>query len=378
MLTIFSEKHALHAPTGELVGGAFQTPFESPQRAQAVAESVLAYELGGQGFGGQGGQQGTQGTKQGAQQSRRLCTPDELREPDDFGDAPILAIHDADYVEFLRSIWQAWHAAGKSNSVLPTVWPSRSMPGRTVPPAHDLEGRVGYYALSAETAIVEGTWQAAYWSAQTALTATAAVRSGTSVAFGLCRPPGHHASHNQYGGYCFLNNAAIAAQDFIAAGAERVAVLDVDFHHGNGTQEIFYNRSDVYYISLHGDPEHTFPNFLGYADERGAEAGEGYTLNFPYPPGTGWNLWQEGLNQACRVCTDSGAEALVVSLGVDTFHNDPLSFFRLTQEDYLEAGRMIAQLALPTVFLLEGGYDLDNIGGNVCSYLEGFTEVRGG
>ncbi len=352
MLTVFSEKHALHAPANELAGGGFRAPVEIPQRAEAVREGLLS-------FGG--------GT---------LCKPDDLHKPDDFGSEMILAIHDSDYVEFLRTIWQAWNAAGNKNDVVPSVWPSRSMPGRTVPPAHDLEGRVGYYALAAETTIQEGTWQAAYWAAQTALTATAAVRNGLGAAFGLCRPPGHHASKNQYGGYCFLNNAAIAAQDFIHAGAERVAVLDVDFHHGNGTQEIFYDRKDVYYISLHGDPEHTFPNFLGYADERGSGVGEGFNLNFPYPPGTGWNLWQEGLNQACRYYTDYGAEALVVSLGVDTFHNDPLSFFRLTQEDYLEAGRMIAQLNLPTVFILEGGYDIENIGENVSSYLAGFSQAR--
>ena len=353
MLTIFSEHHAHHAPTGELVGGVFRPPFEAPQRAEAVRAFLLAHE-GGQFVG-----------------------EEALRPPQDYGEEPILAVHDADYVAFLRTIWEEWQASGRKGEVLPTIWPSRSMPGRTVPPSHDLEGRVGFYALAAETAIMRGTWHAAYWSAQTALTATAAVRDGSHhSAFGLCRPPGHHASRNQYGGYCFFNNAAISAQDFLHAGAERVAILDVDFHHGNGTQEIFYSRKDVYYISLHGDPEYTFPNFLGYADERGMGEGTGYNLNFPYPPGTRWNLWQEGLNQACHHIKEYGAQALIVSLGVDTYQDDPLSFFGLTSDDYLEAGRMLAHLGLPTVFLLEGGYDLSTIGVNVCNYLSAFTQAH--
>ena len=343
METFYSEHHSLHAPSGELAGGVEVPPFESPERAERVLAAVRALDLGA------------------------------VRAAEDFGEEAILRVHSADYIEFLKTIWRDWRASGRAGDVQPTVWQSRSMPGRVAAP-RDPDGRAGYYALAGETRIVSGTWEAAYWSAQAALSGVRALGGGASSAFGLCRPPGHHASRDQFGGYCFVNNAAVSADALRAMGVERVAILDIDFHHGNGTQQIFYERDDVYYVSLHGDPEETFPNFLGYADETGRGDGEGFNLNLPYPSGTGWNLWQGGLNEACRVIGEYGAGALVVSLGVDTFHNDPISFFRLRSDDYLEVGRILSRLRLPTLFLLEGGYDLEALGLNVGNVLRSFEE----
>ena len=244
-------------------------------------------------------------------------------------------------------------AAGFEGEAIPTVWPSRRMP-RAVAPKH-IEGEIGYYALAAETSISEGSWEAAQAAADVALSAAADLNAGARAAFALCRPPGHHAAADMFGGYCFLNNAAIAAQALRDAGAERVAALDVDFHHGNGTQSIFYERDDVLFLSLHGDPSEAFPHFLGGAEEIGAGAGEGFTVNYPLPRGTGFEVWRAALGQALAHVLKFGAEALVVSLGVDTYKGDPISFFTLQSEDFLTLGADLAAAGPPTLFVMEGG-----------------------
>jgi acetoin utilization deacetylase AcuC-like enzyme len=175
-----------------------------------------------------------------------------------------------------------------------------------------------------------------------------------------------------YGGYCFLNNAAIAAQAFLDGGAHRVAILDVDFHHGNGTQEIFYSRQDVLFLSLHGDPLDAFPFFLGGADETGAGAGEGYNVNYPLPDGTAFDQWSAALEDACRRIGRYRPDALVVSLGVDTFKDDPISTFKLESEDFRRYGARIAGMGLPTLFVMEGGYAVAAIGVNTVNVLTGF------
>ncbi len=291
-------------------------------------------------------------------------------EPTEFGLAPILRVHSSDYVDFLSTCWAEWTAAGHRGEAIPMIWPSRAMPAAR--PPRDVVGRLGYYALAAETSVTEGTYDAARAAANVALTAQAAVQGGQSAAFALCRPPGHHAATDMFGGYCFLNNAAIAAQAFRDAGTAKVAVLDVDFHHGNGTQEIFYDRSDVFCASLHGAPEDTFPYFLGAASETGIGDGEGYNANYPLPPGTAYDRWREALDDALGRIRTFSPEALVVSLGVDTFEADPISTFRLTRDDFLDYGGRIRRLHLPTVFVMEGGYALDDIGRNVANVLEGF------
>ncbi|MBB3331610.1 acetoin utilization deacetylase AcuC-like enzyme [Halomonas campaniensis] len=298
----------------------------------------------------------------------------EVRAPGDYGLAPVLAIHDRDYVDFLAGCWEAWQAAGRQGEAIAWVWPTRTMPGRRIP-VH-IDGRLGHYALGADTSICEGTFEAAMASKDVALAAVDHLLATGEPAFGLCRPPGHHAATDQFGGYCFFNNAAIAAQRALDAGHARVAVLDIDFHHGNGTQQIFYARDDVLFLSLHGDPLHCFPHFLGHAEETGEGAGEGFNVNYPLPPGTGFAAWAEALEDALARIREAGCELLVVSLGVDTFEGDPISAFRLASDDFLEVGRRLARLGLPTVFLLEGGYAVEEIGVNVVNVLAGF-EGRG-
>ena len=238
-----------------------------------------------------------------------------------------------------------------------------------------IEGRMGYYALAGETSISNGTWEAARASANVALTAQARINNGANEAFTLCRPPGHHAVGDMYGGYCFINNAAVATQAFIDQGASRVAILDVDFHHGNGTQAIFYDRSDVMFLSLHGDPKDAFPNFLGYDDETGAGDGEGFNFNYPMGPGTNFKTWGSALDDAVKKINSYGPDALVISLGVDTFENDPISFFKLTSDDFKRYGATIGRMKLPTLFIMEGGYAVDEIGLNAVNVLQGYEEI---
>jgi acetoin utilization deacetylase AcuC-like enzyme len=340
MLTVYSDRHRLRDPRTELYGGELVTPFECPVRAEHVLERVRDTGLG------------------------------EVRPPDEHGLEPILRVHDPDYVSFLESCWVDWQAAGFQGEAIPTVWPSRRLWRQRLP--EHVDGRLGYYAMAAETSISEGTWEAARAAADVAMTAQRAVAGGERAAFALCRPPGHHAAGDVFGGYCFLNNAAIAAQAFIDGGAARVAVIDVDFHHGNGTEAIFYSRGDVLFLSLHGDPRHAFPYFLGYDDELGSGPGEGCNGNYPLPPGSAWDRWGTALDSACRRIREFGPDAVVVSLGVDAFKDDPISFFRLESDDFSRCGERLGKLGLPTLFVMEGGYAVAEIGVNAVNVLTGF------
>ena len=227
--------------------------------------------------------------------------------------------------------------------------------------------------MSSETSINKGTWEAALASKDVALTGAELLLNGDEKGiFSLCRPPGHHAAFDMFGGYCFLNNAAIAAQWFRDNGIDRVTILDVDFHHGNGTQDIFYEREDVLYLSLHGDPCDAFPHFSGYREETGQGAGEGTTFNWPLSPGTQFKTWCDKLKQSLAKIDQFGAEVVVVSLGVDTFEKDPISFFKLKSDDFLSIGKLISDLQRPTLFVMEGGYDINELGINVVNVLQAF------
>ena len=340
METIYSPKHALRDAKSELYGGELVAPFECPSRMTHILDAIDKAGLGA------------------------------VAPPDDMGDAIIREIHDAGYLAFLRTAWQDWKAAGNRGEAIATVWPSRSMPSAKIP--DHIEGKLGYYCLASETSISAGTAEAAHAAAQVALTGAERLAQGARGVFSLCRPPGHHASRDQFGGYCFLNNAALAAQHLRASGCARVAVLDVDFHHGNGTQAIFYNRSDVVFASLHGDPMLAFPHFLGHADEHGEGEGEGFNHNYPLPEGASYEVWRAALDDALGRIRAHGAEALVVSLGVDSFEKDPISFFRLASDDYTDMGGRIAALGLPSLFVMEGGYAIAEIGTNVANVLTGF------
>ena len=339
MLTIYSDDHRLQDGKAELVDGRLLPCFEMPRRADMILARVREVGLG------------------------------PVEAPDDLGRAPIERVHTADFVAFLESAWDEWRATGREHDALPLCWPTRTL--RQIRPLR-IDGKLSYYSLDAGTPITAGTWRAAYAGAQVALTGAARLQQGARAIFSLCRPPGHHAAADVYGGYCFLNNAAIAAQWLRDNGAARVAVLDVDYHHGNGTQAIFYDRADVLFLSLHSDPRYEYPYFLGYADETGAGAGEGANVNYPMPHGTAYDVWSQALEDACRRIAAWKADALVVSLGVDTFVEDPISRFRLQSPDFTAYGARLAELRLPTLFVMEGGYAVEAIGINTVNVLAGF------
>lgn len=341
MKVVYSEEHLLRHPTSELDGGLLVKPYECPERAEFVRASITAK------------------------------TNFEWLERKDFGMTPILNTHDAGYIEFLQNCWQQWQDTGKPGEAIPAVWPARRM--QQIVPT-DIDGKLGYYSFAAETSISDGTWQAAYAGCQVALTA-AEVTLTEGAGFGLCRPPGHHAAYDYYGGYCFINNAAVCAQYFLDKGSKKVAILDIDFHHGNGTQDIFYERNDVHFFSLHGDPMLVFPHFTGFENELGSGDGLGANRNWVYGPNTPYVQWQGGLLEAIELIKNGGFDQLIISLGVDTFEHDPISFFKLKSEDYLSVGKVIASAELPTLFLLEGGYAVDDIGVNVANVLIGFDRV---
>ncbi len=342
MKTVYSPDHRLRDAKTELSGGVLVPPFESPVRIDAIIAELEARPLG------------------------------DIVAPQDHGLAPLERVHTTDYLTFLAECWSEWTAAGYEGEAIANTWPSRAMP-LDRPPA-EIGGRIGYYALAAETSINEGTWVAAQVAAHVALSAGKIVAQGERSAFALCRPPGHHAATDMFGGYCFINNAAVCAQAFIDDGARRVATLDVDVHHGNGTQQIFYDRPDVLTVSIHGDPSTTFPYFLGEATETGAGAGRGCNVNYPLPAGTAYDRWRPALDDALERITAFDPEAVVISLGVDTFEKDPISPFKLKSEDFRDYGRRLASLDRPTVFVMEGGYAVAELGANTVNVLCGFEE----
>ena len=307
---------------------------------------------------------------------RRALGP--LRAPSDDGaalDAALAQIHDPRYLHFLAHAWRDWVALDPDNAgrdALPSVWPAPGMRFDVLP--DNFAARMGLFSFDAGTPLTAGSWVAARAGAACAIAAAREVGSRAHrAAFALTRPPGHHAGAAFFGGYCFLNNAALAAQALRDGGAARVAVLDVDYHHGNGTQSIFYERADVLTVSIHGDPRTEYPFFIGHADERGAGAGLGVNLNLPLPRGTGFAAWREALRAGLAAIDAFGAQALVVALGVDTFEGDPISGFRLRSADYLTMGRDIAGARRPTVFVFEGGYAVAEVGINAANVLEGFA-----
>jgi acetoin utilization deacetylase AcuC-like enzyme len=235
-----------------------------------------------------------------------------------------------------------------------------------------IDASLGRYAMDACTPIAQGTWTAAYWNAQTALSALQAVLDGDASAFALCRPPGHHCGADYMGGYCYLNTAAIAAEAAIAAGRSKVAILDVDYHHGNGTQDIFYERGDVLFASIHADPATDYPFYWGHADESGEGDGEGANLNLPLPRGTKLPEFTRALDIALERVAAFAPDLLICSYGADTYVGDPISHFEIDTEDYPEIARRIASLALPTLIVMEGGYAVDRLGENVAAFLSGF------
>jgi len=344
MKMFFAQEQLLHAPAVELNRGVLGPPFEHPGRVTSILTAIADTQLG------------------------------PIAAPAAFPVGAIERVHDQAFVAFLRDAHAEWRVLGRDGDALPICWPVRMGDGSAAPSS--LDGRLGHYSFDVMTPIAVDSWIAAKRSADTALSGAAWLAEGRGrSAFSLCRPPGHHAGRDTYGGYCFLNNAAIAAQYLRDQGARRVAILDVDYHHGNGTQQIFYDRDDVLYVSIHADPSTDFPYFAGYREESGKGPGEGFNRNIPLPQGTGWAVWNEAMTTAAEALARFAPEVLVVSLGVDNFAGDPLTHFSFTTDDFTRMGARIAGLQLPTLFVFEGGYALEELGRNVSRVLRGFEQA---
>ena len=340
MKTVYSERHKGHSGNVELVAGAIVPAFEMPSRAEFILSRLDEVKLG------------------------------PVLGPQEHDLSTAAKVQDKAFLDFLPTIYPRWKAEGRDGTALPFTWPTRGLRGDKLP--EHIDGQFGFYSFDGGSGFVEGTWDAIKSSHDVALTAAGLVKAGDRAAYALCRPPGHHAGHNFMGGYCYINNAAVAAQWFLDRGAARVSILDVDYHHGNGTQEIFYSRADVQVINLHADPMQEYPYFLGNADETGAGAGEGFNINYPMRWGTDWSTWNQALEDGCRKLKDYAPDVVIVSLGVDTYEKDPISKFKLKTEDFPKIGATIAKLGLPTLFVQEGGYAVADIGVNAVGVLTGF------
>lgn len=350
MKIFYSEAHRKHNPPFEVFDGGLRVPYlENADRMDRILNALRETDWA------------------------------EICEPSDFGLDPILAVHDKEYIEFLASCWTEWlDTKPKDASVfLPATFALRHQPTRP----KSLLGRGGYYIMDLSACIVEGTYEAALASANCALSAAESIlQSATSSSsspfsihpssFALCRPPGHHAGKDYAGGYCFINNAAVAAHALSKKG--HVAVIDVDYHCGNGTQDIFYARDNVMTISIHADPDFEYPSYHGYASERGRGRGFGFHHNFPLPKGTDDNSYLATLDRALELIRNYKPKYLVVSAGMDIYADDPLGTIKVSTEGIREIGRRIAALNLPAAIVMEGGYNNEALGRNITAFLGEF------
>jgi acetoin utilization deacetylase AcuC-like enzyme len=346
MPVTWSERHRLHAPeTAVWVGLPIPTD-ELPERADLIRATL---------------------------EDAGASVVDAEPHPDD----ALLTVHDPGLIAFLRTAWQDWADAGLTDDpgqsdVVGYIFPTPGLLGGMEPRVpRALSARTGAWCFDTMTVVAQGTWEAARAAVDAALSAADLVLNGARAAYACCRPPGHHVTRTSFGGSCYLNNAAITARYLRDRGAPRVALLDIDAHHGNGAQSIFWGRGDVLTASVHVDPaEGWFPHFLGFADEVGAAS-----LNVPVAPGSSDDVWLAGVDRLVEAARDHASEALVVALGVDAAAGDPNSPLAVTPEGFREAGRRFGSLELPTVLVQEGGYVLDTIGPLVRATLEGFESA---
>jgi acetoin utilization deacetylase AcuC-like enzyme len=348
---VYTPAHLLHDPHVDFETSRLHSPFEHIGRAEAIRETLEADD------------------------SFTFLPPTE------WGTDPIAAVHDPGLVHFIATAWAEYQEHNPATrEVMPDVF-FRSGLRNKMTAAHEpqsINGRLGWWCFETTTPLTEGTYQAARGAVDTALTTTQIVLDGARWAYGLCRPPGHHAPTSMYGGYCFFNNAAIAAHHIAATTGTKVTVLDVDYHHGNGTQEIFYDRDDVQYVSLHGDPARAYPYSIGFADETGTGRGLGNNLNLPLPIKTDDDHYLTALAAACDAVSAFGPSTLIVSLGLDTFVTDPICDLAITTDGFERCGSLVAELGLPTVVLQEGGYDVSALGENVRRWLVGLRGTGAG
>lgn len=334
MKAFYAEEQKRHDPKAFLSSGAPQPNPEQPERVERLLAGAKAAG----------------------------CT---IERPRDYGLKPIAAVHSPEYLEFLQNIYERWRRIeGASQEVIPNIHPiarDGSYPASAV-------GQAGYHMADTSCPISAETWQSACWSAWSAVAAAEAVMSGEPAAYALCRPPGHHAFADVAGGFCFINNSAVAAQH-LRRSAARVAILDVDLHHGNGTQGIFYRRPDVLTVSIHADPVRFYPFFWGHADERGEGAGLGYNLNLPLPRKTADEGFLEALDAGLRRVQAFAPDVLVAALGLDAFEGDPFGGLSVTTDGFRRIGEAISTLGLPSVIVQEGGYLCDDLGLNLEAFL---------
>ncbi len=322
---------SLHSPGFFLMRGRVHQNFEVPARAEALAQGL---------------------TRLGIASTTPAPAPR----------AALERVHSTEYLDFLRDAPAEWAALPEPGpEIVANIHPSPEMLAQGAKPPAGLVGRAGWFTADTACPIGPHTWQAAIGAAGCALAAAAEAASGRT-AYALCRPPGHHAYAARAGGHCYLNNAAIAAQALRDAGAARVAVLDIDSHHGNGTQGIFWERGDVLTVSVHGDPNRYYPWYVGHTEERGAGEGQGCNLNLPMPPGTGDADWLAAIETGLAAIRQFGAEALVVSLGFDASEHEPLGLLRVTEDGFARAGAVVGAAELPAAIIQEGGYNVQLIG----------------
>jgi acetoin utilization deacetylase AcuC-like enzyme len=292
--------------------------------------------------------------------------------PDPVSHASLLTVHDAAYLDFLRDAHAAWSALPDAGEeVVANSHPSPEMLTNGARMPGHIVGQAGWFTADAACPIGPHTWESSSWAAACAVGAAEEAAAGRS-AYALARPPGHHTFRARAGGHCYVNNAALAAERLIARGASRVAVLDIDSHHGNGTQSIFWDRADVFFVSLHGDPNCYYPWFTGHAAERGIGAGEGFNLNFPLSIGTGDEGWLAALSEGVSAIRRFHPDALVLSLGFDASEHEPLNALTVTADGFAQSGQVIGGLGLPTAIVQEGGYNTSLLGALLVRFLDGF------
>jgi acetoin utilization deacetylase AcuC-like enzyme len=343
---VFPDKHVLHVPDGEIWVGVRIAGTELPSRGEVIAATLR-------------------------QSGYPFLSPDPISLTD------LASVHSPHLIDFLRTAWDRWQASSYpadpgQHRVVPYVFPLTDLTsGRRPRQPASVGALTGMFAMDTMTLIGPGTWEAAEDAAAAALTAAAMVAAGSPAVYAAVRPPGHHAGTTFYGGACYLNNAALAARRLVDRGLGPVVVIDIDAHHGNGTQQIFYETDTVRYGSVHIDPAAGyFPHWLGFADEVGDGEGHGANLNVPLDPGTGDEVWLEGVGRLAAF--GDGARSMVVSLGVDAWKHDPESPLQVSIGGYTRAGTMIGQMGIPTVIVQEGGYDLETLGDLVAGFLDGF------
>ena len=335
MQSFFHPKQMLHHPQSYLSRGQMRVPQEIPDRATQILKGLAQMNL-------------------------------TVSEPADFGMAPLTAVHDPKYLSFLETAHATWKEVGPD-------WGEEVISNVYVREPNALRGILGQaarYLADGSCPIGPDTWASSYWGAQSAIAATHAVLNGDAKAYALCRPPGHHTRKDAAGGFCYINNAAVAAE-LLRGKYKRVVILDTDVHHGQGVQEIFYARDDVYYISVHGDPTNFYPATAGFDDESGEAAGKGYNLNLPMPHGSSEQDFFARVDIALQTLKDFKPDAVVLALGFDIYKDDPQSKVAVTTEGFGRLGRAIGALNLPTVVVQEGGYHLETLATNTESFFTG-------